>query len=102
MRSSIARWSLLLLLPAGLAAQGKKVLTQDTYDSWKQIQGSALSADGKWAIYTLTPVVGDGEVVVRSTQGSTEYRAPRGWTGRPVTSVTVDSPFVAVPAQVTA
>ena len=102
MRSSIARWSLLLLLPAGLAAQGKKVLTQDTYDSWKQIQGSALSADGKWAIYTLTPVVGDGEVVVRSTQGATEYRAPRGWTGRPVTSVTVDSPFVAVPAQVTA
>jgi dipeptidyl aminopeptidase/acylaminoacyl peptidase len=101
MRASIARWSLLLLAPLAAGAQGKKVLTQDTYDTWKQIQGSGLSADGRWAIYTLTPVVGDGEVVVRATSAATEYRAPRGWTGRPVNSVTVDSPFVAVPAQVT-
>ncbi|MBC7896325.1 MAG: S9 family peptidase [Cytophagaceae bacterium] len=97
----LSRLVVMLLVPAITGAQGKKVLTQDTYDSWKQIQGSGLSADGKWAVYTLTPVVGNGEVVVRATQGSTEYRAPRGWTGRPVTSVTVDSPFVAVPAQVT-
>lgn len=90
-----------LVLSTAVGAQTKKVLTQDTYDSWRQIQGQSLSADGRWAIYTLTPVVGDGEVVVRATQGATEYRAPRGWTGRPVTSVTVDSPFVAVPAQVT-
>lgn len=100
------QWSrafvVLALIPSALAAQVKKVLTQDTYDSWRQIQGAGLSADGRWAIYTLTPVVGDGEVVVRATQGTTEYRAPRGWTGRPVNSVTVDSPFVAVPAQVTA
>ncbi len=92
---------LFLVAPLGAGAQGRKVLTQDTYDSWRQIQGQSLSADGRWAIYTLTPVVGDGEVIVRATQGSTEYRAARGWTGRPVTSVTVDSPFVAVPAQIT-
>jgi dipeptidyl aminopeptidase/acylaminoacyl peptidase len=92
----------LVALPAVSAAQGKKVLTQDTYDAWKQVQGATLSADGRWAVYTLTPVSGDGEVVVRATSGSTEYRAPRGWTGRPVNTVTVDSPFVAVPAQVTA
>jgi dipeptidyl aminopeptidase/acylaminoacyl peptidase len=88
--------------PFAAGGQAKKVLTQDTYDSWRQIQGATLSADGRWAIYTLTPVVGNGEVVVRSTEGPTEYRAPRGWTGRPVNTVTVDSPFVAVPAQITA
>ncbi|MGQ0649877.1 MAG: prolyl oligopeptidase family serine peptidase [Gemmatimonadaceae bacterium] len=92
----------LVVLPAGLAAQGKKVLTQDTYDSWRQIQGAALSADGKWAIYTMTPAVGDGEIVIRATSGTTEYRSPRGWTGRPVNTVTVDSPFVAVPGQISA
>ena len=102
----MTRWNhllaALLFVPALALGQGKKVLTQDTYDLWRQIQAPALSADGRWAIYTLTPVVGDGEVVVRATEGATEYRAPRGWTGRPVTSVTVDSPFVAVPAQFTA
>ena len=99
------RWSRLfvglLVLPSVAIAQAKKVLTPDTYDAWKQVQGATLSADGKWAIYTLTPVVGDGEIVVRATQGTAEYRAPRGWTGRPVVSVTIDSPFVAVPGQVT-
>jgi len=62
---------------------GKKAITQDTYDEWRTISGSALSNDGKWAIYTQSPVVGEGEVVVRSTTSSTEYRAPRGYTGRP-------------------
>ena len=83
-------------------AQGHKVLTQDTYDSWRQIQGAVLSPDGRWAMYTLTPVVGDGDVVLRATSGSTERRLPRGWTGRPQVTVTVDSPFVAPPPQFTA
>jgi dipeptidyl aminopeptidase/acylaminoacyl peptidase len=102
----MTRWhriaTVLTLVPAVVGAQGKRILTQDTYDSWRQVQGATLSHDGRWALYTLTPVVGDGEVVVRATEGSTEYRAPRGWTGRPVNTVTVDSPFVAVPAQFTA
>jgi dipeptidyl aminopeptidase/acylaminoacyl peptidase len=102
----MTRWRKLLaalaFLPMAAVAQDKRVLTQDTYDLWRQIQGATLSQDGRWALYTLTPVVGDGEVVVRATEAATEYRAPRGWTGRPVTSVRVDSPFVAVPAQFTA
>jgi hypothetical protein len=64
-------------------ADGKKPITQDTYDEWRVIQGATLSQDGKWAVYTLTPVVGEGQVVARSTSGTTEYRAPRGFTGRP-------------------
>lgn len=65
------------------APAGKKVITQDTYDEWRGISGSSLSNDGKWAVYTVSPVVGEGEVVVRATTGPTEYRAPRGYTGRP-------------------
>ena len=77
----------LLLILAGAApvfAQGsKKVLTQADWDIWKSINGPALSSDGKWAVYTLVPQVGDGELVIRSTSGSTEYRVPRGYIGRP-------------------
>ncbi len=73
----VSRWT-----PPPLPA-GKKAITQDTYDEWRTIAGSALSNDGKWAIYTQSPVIGEGEVVVRSTATSTEYRAPRGYTGRP-------------------
>ena len=75
-----------LLLALPLSAQGpapKRVLTQADWDHWRSITGAALSYDGKWAAYTLVPQVGDGELVIRSTLGSTEYRVPRGYLGRP-------------------
>lgn len=101
--SSRAFFALSVLLPVLGSAQSKKPLTQDTYDIWRQIQAPTLSPDGRWAVYTLTPVVGDGEVVARATEGAgTEFRSPRGWTGRPITSVQADSPFSASPAQITA
>ncbi len=65
------------------AQTSKKVLTQADWDKWKSINAPALSNDGKWAVYTLIPQVGDGELVIRSTSGSTEYRVPRGFLGRP-------------------
>lgn len=94
--------SLSLGAAAAAGAQGRKPLTQDTYDTWRQVQGAVLSPDGRWAMYTHTPVLGDGDLVLRSTSGSAERRIPRGWTGRPVMSVAVDSPFVAPPPQFTA
>ena len=72
----------LLLAPATARAQ-KKVLTQADWDKWKSIQGAAISNDGKWALYTLAPLVGDGEMIVRLTQGVSEYHVPRGYLGRP-------------------
>jgi hypothetical protein len=89
------------VLPALLPAQGgKKPLTQDTYDLWRTISQPTLSADGAWAVYTLTPTVGDGELVARATRGGTEHRVARGWTGRPLTSVT-GSPFSPQAARIT-
>lgn len=86
-------------LPA--AAQTKRAITQDTYDLWRSIQGATLSPDGKFAMYTLSPVVGDGEVVIRSTASETEWRFARGYTGRPQLMPAADSAaiFNAPPAQ---
>ncbi|HKS05112.1 MAG TPA: prolyl oligopeptidase family serine peptidase [Gemmatimonadaceae bacterium] len=76
--------TLLLLAAAPLAAQAqKKALTQADWDRWQSIQGATLSNDGKWLAYTLAPQVGDGEFVVRSTSGTTEYRVPLGYISRP-------------------
>ncbi len=64
-------------------ASNKKAITQDTYDEWRTISGSTLSNDGKWAAYTVGPVIGEGDLIVRSTSSSSEFRVPRGYTGRP-------------------
>ncbi|BAH39095.1 peptidase S9 family protein [Gemmatimonas aurantiaca T-27] len=96
--TAVSRWT-----PPPLPA-GKKPITQDTYDEWRTIGGSTLSNDGKWAVYTLSPVVGEGELVVRATSGTTEYRAPRGFTGRPQLQAGASGPanFTAQAAQVSA
>ena len=73
---------LALLFPLALHAQ-KKALTQADWDRWRSIQTPTLSNDGNWVAYRLAPQVGDGELVVRSTSGSTEYRIPLGYVSRP-------------------
>ncbi|HEY0929736.1 MAG TPA: prolyl oligopeptidase family serine peptidase [Gemmatimonas sp.] len=96
--TAVSRWT-----PPPLPA-GKKPITQDTYDEWRTIGGAALSNDGKWAVYTLSPVVGEGELVVRATGAATEYRAPRGFTGRPQLQAGATGPanFTAQAAQISA
>ena len=85
----------LVALPVALVAQGtgKKPITQDVYDIWNTIEDPVLSPDGRWAGYTISPVVGDGEAIVRATSGATTWSVPRGWTGRPITSVETDNAF---------
>ena len=93
---------LLMLVPHGAVAQGpRKVLTQDSYDLWRSIVQPSLTPDGKWAVYTVTPTVGDGQLIARATGATTEHRVPRGWTGRPLASVT-GTPFTVQAPQVSA
>src|SRR5215208_1797625 len=82
MRKIAAVLVVALAFPVVAFAQ-KKALTQADWDKWKSINAPALSNDGKWAVYTLIPQVGDGELVIRSTSGTVEYKVPRGFIGRP-------------------
>ncbi len=99
---SVARaFALALVLPTLALAQGdRKILTQETYDLWRSIIQPTLSPDGRWAVYTVTPTVGDGALVARSTSGTTEHRVSRGSTGRPLQAVT-GTGFTAQAAQIT-
>ena len=100
----VRRAALLCLLATPLAAQTRRPITQDTYDQWRTISGATLSPDGKFAVYTLSPVVGDGEVMIRATGADTEWRFARGYTGRPQLMPAADSAaqFSAPPGQFSA
>ncbi len=102
--TSVRLAALLCLLAAPLAAQAKRAITQDTYDQWRTISGATLSPDGKFAMYTLSSVVGDGDVLIRATGSDTEWRFARGYTGRPQLQPGADSTalFRAPPAQFSA
>ncbi|MEJ7810536.1 MAG: prolyl oligopeptidase family serine peptidase [Gemmatimonadaceae bacterium] len=80
-------------LPQG----GLKPLTAEAFDRWKSIRGERLSDDGKWVVYSLVPQVGDGEMVVRSVGGSTEYRHTRGYIARPQNRAGASGPGTVYP-----
>ncbi len=74
-------------------AQGgpKKPITQESYDLWRTIGGTTVSADGGWVAFTQSPVVGNGELVVRALRGAAEFRVARGYTGREQLAPNADS-----------
>ena len=57
----------------------KRPLTHKDYDSWRSIQSSQISRDGRFVAYAYMPQDGDGEIVVRTVGSTTEWRAPRGY-----------------------
>ncbi|MEP6692194.1 MAG: prolyl oligopeptidase family serine peptidase [Gemmatimonadaceae bacterium] len=61
--------------PAGRA--GRAITAADAAN-WKSIRNATLADGGQWFAYQLMPNEGDGEVVVRATKGTTEYRFPIG------------------------
>ncbi|MEE8585638.1 MAG: prolyl oligopeptidase family serine peptidase [Acidobacteriota bacterium] len=74
------------LLSAGLAAgmseesrdAGKRPLNHDDYDSWLRIRDEQISPDGNWILYKAVPGQGDAEMVVKSLDGTKDYRQPAG------------------------
>lgn len=61
----------------GASAQ-KRPITANDFDTWKSINGQALSNDGHYLAYGLFPQEGDGEVVVRDLKTGHEWRANAG------------------------
>src|SRR4051812_24432893 len=92
-RRALAFVALLAAMPLAqaLRAADKKPITHDVYDSWRSIQGTQLSRDGTWLVYSLVPQDGDGEIVARNLKTGTEYRHPRG---KPPLTVTADAAYV--------
>jgi dipeptidyl aminopeptidase/acylaminoacyl peptidase len=56
----------------------KKVLGLPDIGRWKRINGTALSADGKWLTYAFAPNDGDDTLFVKSLDSDKLYAIPRG------------------------
>lgn len=59
-------------------AAAKKPLTYDTYDYWRNIQGTELSRDGDWLAYALTSDAEDGELIVINLKTKQQFKQARG------------------------
>lgn len=57
----------------------KRPLTMQDFDSWRSLQGSTISRDGKFVAYVMQPQDGDGELFVKNTATGAEWRSPRGY-----------------------
>jgi dipeptidyl aminopeptidase/acylaminoacyl peptidase len=71
---------ILALCPLAIRAQSSapKPIALEDYARFKRITGAAISADGKWMHYTVTPNDGDATLFVKSLDGDKVYEVARG------------------------
>ncbi|MBP6431192.1 MAG: S9 family peptidase [Ferruginibacter sp.] len=62
-----------------LTAQNKKPLTHDVYDGWKSVGERMISNDGKYAVYTINPQEGDGELTIHNLTTQAKKTIARGY-----------------------
>ena len=70
--------SVVVLAVAAVSAEAPRPLSQKDFDSWRIINGQALSRDGRWLAYAYMSEDADGEVIVKSLSTNKEYRIPAG------------------------
>ncbi len=63
--------------------------------AWKSISTTAISADGQWFGYRLSPAEGDGEVILRQAKGTKEYKFPAGESRMSQIAFSEDAKFAA-------
>lgn len=90
-RTAFATLILMLVGAPSVIAQDKAPLDHDAYDRWNRIQGSEISNDGRWLVYSLVPGDGDATLVLRDLNDGRELSVPRGVGG----TFTSDSRFLA-------
>ena len=78
---SIVLISLIFIFTAFSAEGIKQSLTHNDYDSWKSIENSKISTDGKWICYVETPQDGDAFLVIKNVEKGIEYRHSIGYSG---------------------
>jgi dienelactone hydrolase len=63
---------------AGATSAGPRPMELADIIAWKNLGATAISYDGKWFAYRLSPMEGDGEYFIRATDGDKEYKFPAG------------------------
>jgi dipeptidyl aminopeptidase/acylaminoacyl peptidase len=63
--------------------------------AWKSIASTAVSADGQWFGYRLSPMEGDSESIFRQAQGTKEYKFPAGQSRSGAIAFSYDAKYAA-------
>lgn len=82
-------FTIAMLLVINVHGQNKKPLDHSVYDSWQSVDERKISNDGKWIIYRIDVQEGDGELIIRSSDGNSKKNIPRGYN----VTITEDSRF---------
>ncbi|MDB5203859.1 MAG: family peptidase [Ferruginibacter sp.] len=69
----------LMLLSIDALAQSRKPLDHSVYDNWKSVGERAISNDGNYAVYAISPQEGDGQLVIRHLKNNYQLNVPRGY-----------------------
>lgn len=72
---------LMALTVAGAWAE-KRSLTHEDFDHWQEARNQALSRNGEWAAYTVTPQDGDGTLYFRNVRNGRSVTVARGYRPR--------------------
>lgn len=72
-------FALFLLSQIVAQSTAKRPLTMQDFDSWRSLQGSTISRDGKFVAYVMQPQDGDGEIFVKNTATDAEWKFQRGY-----------------------
>ena len=82
------------------AAQEQRAIVLDDIIAWKALSAPVLSEDGAWFAYRLSPIEGDGDVIIRQTKGDKQFKfsigetpAPAGGGGGVARAVTMPQPL---------
>jgi dipeptidyl aminopeptidase/acylaminoacyl peptidase len=81
MRRSILILVLSIWASATVSAQ-KIPLDHSVYDGWRSVQDRAISNDGKWLLYSLSPQEGDATQEIKAVDGRRTISIPRGRAGQ--------------------
>jgi len=75
-----AIWAALVGLPLFTYAQqtAKPPLDHNVYDNWENVSSKAVSNNGQWIIYTISPQEGDGRLVIYNARTQRSLEVPRG------------------------
>jgi hypothetical protein len=74
--------------PSGQA--GKKPLDHTVYDAWKSIGERLISNDGQYAVYSINPQEGDGDLIIQRLATQEKKLIARGYSA----VITEDSRYV--------
>ena len=80
----------LLFTGLSISAQTKKPLDHSVYDGWKSVGERLISNDGAYAVYSVNPQEGDGELIIQHLPTQTKKIIARGYNA----VITEDSRYV--------